>query len=146
MIFRGAEVSGTIPACYWGYWIIIGLLLVVYLNFNYLAHAELSTCPFFLLSLLECQSLYHHGAIFVAFSLEINPFGNLHDVMIGEGTIGIEIVTAMALQPADQLAHVRREGVLGRGAGHACRPGMDLNIIKKIGMQSFYKQCAIPIS
>ena len=60
--------------------------------------------------------LSHHSLNPVPVSLEIDPPGNLEDILVGEWTIWIEVVTARPLQPSHQLAHVSCKTVLGRGS------------------------------
>ena len=55
----------------------------------------------------------------VAVSLEVDPPGNLEDILVGEGAVGVEVVTAGPLQPAHQLPHVSCKAVLG---GRPCQP------------------------
>jgi len=54
-------------------------------------------------------------------SFEVDPPGDLHDVVVWERTAGIEVVTALSSDPPDELTHVRRVAVLRRG-GHTHRP------------------------
>ena len=63
--------------------------------------------------------LSHHSLNLVPVSLEIDPPGNLEDILVGEWTIWIEVVTARPLQPSHQLAHVSCKTVLGGGS---CQP------------------------
>ena len=51
---------------------------------------------------------------FLTRSLEVYPLGDLRDVLVGEGALGIEVVATLALHASHQAAHVRRETVFGR--------------------------------
>ena len=45
-------------------------------------------------------------------SFEVDPFGDLHQHLVGERTLGIELMAAPALYPPHQLTHVSCEVVL----------------------------------
>ena len=55
-------------------------------------------------------------------SLEGDSLGDLQHVLVGEGALWVEVVAALALHPPHQVAHVRREAVLGGGPGQAHTP------------------------
>lgn len=58
-------------------------------------------------------------------SLELDPLGDLHNVLPREGAAGIKVVAARALHPSDELAHVGGEAVLGGLPGHAGGPATE---------------------
>jgi len=71
----------------------------------------------------DIPSTSHLPRPMMAVSLfEINPLGNLGDVAVGEGTVWVEVMATLALQASNELTHVGRVAVLGRGARHTHGP------------------------
>ena len=66
--------------------------------------------------------LYSFRLLSTPSSLEVDPPCYLQHVLVGEGTVRVEVVAAGALHPPDQLAHVGGEAVLGGGARQASAP------------------------
>ena len=61
-------------------------------------------------------------------SLEGDSLGDLQHVLVGEGSLGVGVVAALALHPPHQVPHVRREAVLGGGPRQANTPADQITL------------------
>ena len=60
--------------------------------------------------------------ILLFLSLEVDPSGDLQNILVGEGAVWVEVVAACPLQSPHQAAHVRCKAVLRGSPCQAAAP------------------------